>query len=99
VVSGGFDWLAWATDIAARTKGTRRSVTAAEALDNAFTAVDLDPVRLAAESATREASRRVCRAVMLSPSIEVCEALLRGETVPVDRLDPKWVAAFGRRDR
>jgi hypothetical protein len=33
--------------------------------------------------------------MMLSPSIEVCEALLRGESVPVSRLDPLWVQRFG----
>jgi hypothetical protein len=40
---------------------------------------------------------RLWRAFMLAPSLEVCAALLRGETVPVDRLDPAWVARFGRR--
>jgi hypothetical protein len=38
---------------------------------------------------------RLWRAFMLSPSIEVCEALLRGESVPLDRLDPVWVRRFG----
>jgi hypothetical protein len=33
--------------------------------------------------------------MMLAPSIEVCEALLRGESVPLDRLDPVWVRRFG----
>lgn len=39
--------------------------------------------------------RRLWKIVMLSPSIEVCEALLRGQTVPVTRLDPEWVRRFG----
>lgn len=34
---------------------------------------------------------------MLSPSLDICEALLRGESVPVDRLDPEWVDRFGLR--
>lgn len=34
--------------------------------------------------------------MMLAPSLEVCEALLRGQTVPVERLDPVWVKRFGR---
>jgi len=28
----------------------------------------------------------------LAPTVEVCEALLLGEAVPVDRLDAEWVA-------
>ncbi len=39
------------------------------------------------------------RAVLLAPTIETCEALLRGEQVPLDRLDPVQVRRFGRRDR
>jgi hypothetical protein len=37
------------------------------------------------------------RAIMLAPSLPICEALLRRETVPVGRLDPEWVARLGRR--
>jgi hypothetical protein len=40
---------------------------------------------------------RIWRAIMLAPSLEVCRALLRGETVPLERLDPEWVKRFGRR--
>ena len=49
------------------------------------------------ESARRERARRLFVAFMLAPSIEICEVLLRGESVPVDRLDAEWVARFGRR--
>jgi hypothetical protein len=35
------------------------------------------------------------KALMLSPTIEICEALLDGESVPIDRLDPDWVRRFG----
>jgi hypothetical protein len=45
---------------------------------------------------TREFGR-IWRAMMLAPRLEVCEALLRGESVPVDRLDPEWVTRFGTR--
>jgi hypothetical protein len=37
------------------------------------------------------------RAVMLAPTLPVCEALLRGETVPLGALDPVWVARLGVR--
>ena len=40
-------------------------------------------------------SARLWKAWMLSPSVEVCEALLRGESVPVDRLDHGWLRRFG----
>jgi len=42
---------------------------------------------------------RLWRAVMLAPSIEVCGASLRGESVPLDRLDKEWAERFGRRPR
>jgi hypothetical protein len=39
--------------------------------------------------------QRVYQAMMLSPSVEVCDALLRNENVPVEQLDPEWIARFG----
>lgn len=63
-------------------------------LDNAREAVERDPVRIVAESAERAASRSLHRAVLLAPSVEVCEALLRGEPVPVDVLDVEQLARF-----
>jgi hypothetical protein len=62
-------------------------------------AADVDATRGSAERERRELlwpdARRVWRAMMLAPSIEICEALLRGESVPLDRLDPVWVQRFG----
>jgi hypothetical protein len=43
-------------------------------------------------------SARVWRAVMLSPRVGTCGALLRGESVPIERLDPSWVKRFGKRE-
>jgi hypothetical protein len=37
---------------------------------------------------------RTFRAMMLARTPEVCQALLRGELVLVDDLDPYWVAWF-----
>jgi hypothetical protein len=37
------------------------------------------------------------RAMMLAKDIETCQALLRGESVPDERLRPEWVTRFGRR--
>lgn len=50
--------------------------------------------RLVRESEDREA-RRVWRAMMLARDVETCRALLRGETVPLERLDPAWVKRLG----
>ena len=35
------------------------------------------------------------KALRLSPSLDVFEALLRGQSVPKSRLDPKWAKAYG----
>ena len=40
---------------------------------------------------------RLLRAFMLALSVGVCEALLRGESVPVSRLDPVWMQRLGKR--
>jgi hypothetical protein len=42
-----------------------------------------------------DGTRRIWQAMMLAATPEVCEALLLGETVPVERLDPEWVRRFG----
>lgn len=39
--------------------------------------------------------RRLARAVLLAPTLEVCEALLLGEPVPRSRLDPLWARRYG----
>jgi hypothetical protein len=62
--------------------------------ENAARAVVLDPVTVAFDSAPARASRRLWRAVVLSPSLEACEALLPGEDVPLDALDPEALARF-----
>ena len=35
------------------------------------------------------------KALRLAPSLDVFEALLRGESVPRSRLDPDWAKAYG----
>jgi hypothetical protein len=49
--------------------------------------------------AERERLRRIYVAMMLSPTIEVCEALLRGESVPPSAVDPVWARRFGLEGR
>ena len=44
------------------------------------------------ESAERDDLTRQWVAMMISPRVEIAEALLRDENVPLGRLDPKWVA-------
>jgi len=40
---------------------------------------------------------RMWKAMMLAPTIDICEALLRGEKVPPSKLRPEWVERFGFR--
>jgi hypothetical protein len=47
--------------------------------------------------ATNDELRRLGKAVMLAPTLAICEALLRGERVPIDKLDPHYVALYGVR--
>lgn len=42
-----------------------------------------------------EETRRIWRAMMLAPTVEICDALLRGESVPISKLNPDWVKRFG----
>jgi len=67
-------------------------VSASSALvDAARLAVELD-----SQAVRWQDAGRLWRAIMLSPWVEVCEALLRGEAVPLS-LDPVWVRRFGLR--
>ena len=45
-------------------------------------------------AADHDACRRLWQAIVLSPRLEVCEALLRGEQVPRSALDPLWAKRF-----
>jgi hypothetical protein len=46
-------------------------------------------------NATPDELREVGKAIMLAPNLQVCETLLRGETVPISKLDPAWLAKLG----
>ena len=50
-------------------------------------------------SISDEDAARGWRAMMLAPTLEICQALLRGESVPLDQLRPDWVEWFDIRDR
>jgi hypothetical protein len=63
--------------------------------ENAAVAVRDDPLSLWLESEERRQSLDFLKAIRLAPTLEVCEALLRGEKVPVSRLDPRWRKAYG----
>lgn len=47
------------------------------------------------EVADARAGAELHKALRLAPTLEVCEALLRGESVPKSRLDPEWSKAYG----
>lgn len=38
---------------------------------------------------------RISRAMALAPTLDVCKALLRGESVPISSLDLHWVRRLG----
>ena len=42
---------------------------------------------------------RIWKALVLSPTLDVCKALLAGESVPVERLDEAAAKRLGRRPR
>ena len=49
------------------------------------------------QDATEPELRHLYAAIMLAPTLAICEALLRGEHVPVERLDPEWAERYGLR--
>lgn len=55
-------------------------------------ALDLDRYR---DTKERRQSLFMLKCLRLSPDLETCEALMRGERVPRSRLDPEWVKAYG----
>jgi hypothetical protein len=63
-----------------------------DARENGRDAVQADPLRREVKRAEREALNRLWRACMLAQDVETLEALLANQPVPIDRLDPVWVA-------
>ena len=52
---------------------------------------------LGGSEATAEQDVRGWQGMMLASSVEICRALLRGETVPLSQLDQDAVRRFGLR--
>lgn len=69
-----------------------RRLTASE---NARLAIELE--ERARNSTERRVADRFWRALMLARDLETLGALLAGEKVPTDRLDPDWLERFARR--
>lgn len=65
-----------------------------EAQDAFYAEVDALMERARRRADARQPAR-IWRAMMLAPTLDVCEALLRRETVPIERLHPDWVERFG----
>ena len=74
-----------------------RSSGACAALANARWVVEQEEVERRLVNPERDRWRRFFKALVLAQDVETFEALLEGERVPLDRLDPEWVARFGRR--
>jgi hypothetical protein len=67
------------------------------ALDNARWLIEQEELERRLREPERRQWRRFWKALMLAKDAETLEALLDGESVPLDRLDEEWVARFGRR--
>lgn len=96
-MSASDDWVSWAREIAERTKDVERSKGAEAAGANAAWVIEQEELERRLRNPERHALNRYWRALMLSRDPETMEALLNGESVPVDRLDPVWVKRFGLR--
>lgn len=72
-----------------------------QVLADAREAVELDGLHFTQWLPPRGRSEhlRLAAAVRLSPTIEVCEALLAGVDVPRHRMDAGWVEALGLPER
>lgn len=67
------------------------------ARENAAWLIEEEELERRLQEPERHQWRRFWRALMLAKDVETLEALLDGERVPLDRLDPEWVRRFGRR--
>lgn len=47
------------------------------------------------DSRERRAANHILKMLRLSPTLEVCEALMAGRKVHRDRLDPYWARRYG----
>lgn len=45
--------------------------------------------------ATVDETAFLARCIMLAPTLDLCERLLRGERVPRERLDQEWLRRYG----
>jgi hypothetical protein len=95
-VTAPFDWVDWSREIASRTS-SERSPGAEAARANAAWVIRQEEL----ERGLREPERRqwlnFLKALRLAKDVETFEALLDGESVPLSRLDPEWMARYGRR--
>jgi hypothetical protein len=67
------------------------------AVANARIVIEQEELERRLRDPERHAMRRFWKALMLATDVEAFEALLAGESVPVDPLDPEWMRRFGRR--
>lgn len=65
-------------------------------VQNATWLIEQEELERRLRAPERHAMRRFWKALMLAKDVGTFEALLDGESVPLDRLDPVWVKRFGR---
>lgn len=66
-------------------------------LENAVFEVTFDPWISERSTAAWRETNRIWKAIMLSPTVEICDALLRGQHVPAEKLNQEWLQRFGMR--
>jgi hypothetical protein len=61
---------------------------------------DYDPIIRAVDELAADRARRGIRAWLLAPTLDLYHALMRGEDIPTDQLNPDAVKRYGiRRNR
>jgi hypothetical protein len=64
-------------------------------MNDPFLDLALANIRRLNEQRSDAESLALIKAVRLAPTLQICEALLRGDHVPRSRMDPEWLRRYG----
>ncbi len=93
-MTGEYSWVEMVRKVVARTPGDARGVP--PALENAPWVIEQEEFERRLCEPERHVWREFWKALVLATDLETLEALLDGESVPINRLDPEWTERFGR---